>query len=642
MNNYIGMRLDDRYEIRELIGIGGMAYVYYAYDLKEHRPVAVKILKEEYLTNEDFKRRFRNESKAIAVLSHPNIVKIYDVSFGENIQYIVMEYVNGITLKEYAEQQGRVPVREAVHFVVQILHTLQHAHDNGIVHRDIKPQNVMLLQNGDVKVMDFGIARFARDNGRTMTDKTIGSVHYISPEQARGELTDERTDLYSVGVLLYEIVTGKLPFDGDSAVAIAMMQMNDEPPKPSTVYPEIPRGLEEIIIRAMQKDPQLRYQSAAEMLRDLDEFKKNPQVIFDYQYLSPEAAEAMDEMERRAAEEEDEDEEERPRRRMSVTLQILMAVAAACIIVAGAALTIFMYAIKEPTPEFNLYDLVGLDYETVKGSDKYDKVTVVLGSQELSEDYPAGTIIKQAPEPNTVVKEGSKVTVVVSTGLASMEMPDVINSTKASAKEQLEELGFTVQLSAQNSDSVAEGRVIKTDPEAGVTVSLSEDVIVYYSIGKDNTPVEVPTLVGQNEDVALGLLASLQLNSKVVAQSSEKDQGTVLSQSPEAGTSVERESDVTIYVSTGVPETSYADFKLTFSGDAVDKKLNFDIYLHGEKVDTVTCNPHTQSFTWGCKSYGEQEVLVKVNGKVYATITMDFDGGSSEITSVDESLIAGG
>lgn len=638
MNNYIGVRLDDRYEIRELIGIGGMAYVYYAYDLKEHRPVAVKILKEEFLSNEDFKRRFRNESKAIAVLSHPNIVKIYDVSFGENIQYIVMEYVNGITLKEYMDQKGRVPVREAVHFVVQILHTLQHAHDNGIVHRDIKPQNVMLLQNGDVKVMDFGIARFARDIGRTMTDKTIGSVHYISPEQARGDLTDERTDLYSVGVLLYQIVTGKLPFDGDSPVAIAMKQMNEEAPKPREICPDLPVGLEEIIVRAMQKDPALRYQSAAEMLRDLDEFKRNPDVVFDYQYLSEEAARAMDDMERRAEEEEEDD---RPVRKKSVMLQILLAVAAACVIVAGAALTIFMYAIKEPTPEFNLYDLVGQDYETVKNSDDYDKVTVVLGSQELSDDYPAGTIIKQSPEANTVVKEGSKVTVVVSTGLASMEMPDVVNATKASAVEQLEELGFTVVPSAQNSDTVEEGRVIRTDPEAGKTVSLSEEVIVYYSIGEDNTPVSVPDLVDQSEEAAASLLTSLGLEYDIVAESSEEDQGTVLRQSPEEGSSVERGSTVKLYVSTGVPETSYASFQLTFDGDPADREFDFDIYLHDEKVDTVTCNPNKQSFTWGCKSYGEQEAVVKVNGKVYATITMDFENGTSEITGVDDSLIAG-
>jgi len=641
LNNYIGMRLDNRYEIRELIGIGGMAYVYYAYDLMEHRPVAVKILKEEYLTNEEFKRRFRNESKAIAVLSHPNIVKIYDVSFGETIQYIVMEYVNGITLKEYAEQQGRVPVREAVHFVVQILHTLQHAHDNGIVHRDIKPQNVMLLQNGDVKVMDFGIARFARDNGRTMTDKTIGSVHYISPEQARGDFVDERTDLYSVAVLLFEIVTGKLPFDGESAVAIAMKQMSEEAPLPSEIYPEIPVGLEEIIIRGMQKDAALRYQSASEMLRDLDEFKRNPAVVFDYQYLSAEAAAAMDDIERRNQEEAEEEEEEAPRRRMSVTLQILLAVTAACLIVAGAALVIFMSAIKEPTPEIPMYDLVGLNYETVKNEGDYDDVIIVLGAQELSDDHPAGTIIKQEPVANTIVKEGSKVTVTVSTGLSSTVMPDVLDMTKTAAQETLLEMGLEVAFSAQNSDTVAEGRVIRTDPEPGTTISVTEEIIVYYSVGENDTPIEVPSLGGSDETDAIRILSALGLKATPVAKESSSEKGTVISQSPSGGTTVEEGSTVKIYVSTGVPETSYCSFKLSFTEDAADKNFSFDIYLHGEKVDTVTCNPYKQNFTWGCKSFGKEKATVKVNGQTYCTVTMNFDTGTASVGSVKSSLIAG-
>ncbi len=274
MNKYIGKKLDGRYEILELVGIGGMADVYKALDILEDKIVAVKILKDEYLTNEDFKRRFRNESKAIAVLSHPNIVKVFDVSFGEKVQFIVMEFVEGITLKEYIGQQTAVIWKEAVHFSVQVLRALQHAHDNGIVHRDVKPQNVMILQDGTVKVMDFGIARFARDNGKTISHKAIGSVHYISPEQARGEVTDEKTDIYSVGVLLFEMLTGKLPFDGDTPIAIAVKQMQVEPEKPRTINPDIPEGLEEIIIRAMKKDPDLRYQTAAENILIKLELKK--------------------------------------------------------------------------------------------------------------------------------------------------------------------------------------------------------------------------------------------------------------------------------------------------------------------------------------------------------------------------------
>lgn len=248
MDSYVGQTLDGRYKIQEIIGVGGMAVVYKAYDNIDDRTVAVKILKEEFLANEEFRRRFKNESKAIAVLSHPNIVKVYDVSFGETLQYIVMEYVEGITLKEYIEQQKVLPWPEAVNFTTQILRALQHAHDKGIVHRDIKPQNIMLLKNGTIKVTDFGIARFSRGETRTMTESAIGSVHYISPEQARGDITDDKADIYSVGVVLYEMVTGTLPFEGESAVAVALKQLQEPPKPPTKINEDLPIGLEQIKI----------------------------------------------------------------------------------------------------------------------------------------------------------------------------------------------------------------------------------------------------------------------------------------------------------------------------------------------------------------------------------------------------------
>ena len=282
MENYVGKRLDGRYEIMEIIGVGGMAVVYKAFDNIEHKTVAVKILKDEFLANEEFKRRFKNESKAIAVLSHPNIVKVYDVSYGEILQYIVMEYVEGITLKEYIEQQGTVDPREAIYFVTQILRALQHAHDKGIVHRDVKPQNIMLISDGTIKVTDFGIARFSRSETRTMTDGAIGSVHYISPEQAKGNVTDAKTDLYSVGVMLYEMLTGRLPFQSDNAVSVALMQLQNEPELPRQINPDIPQGLEQIIMKAMQKNVNDRYQSASEILVDIEAYKKNPNIKFDY------------------------------------------------------------------------------------------------------------------------------------------------------------------------------------------------------------------------------------------------------------------------------------------------------------------------------------------------------------------------
>ncbi|MBQ4364546.1 MAG: serine/threonine protein kinase, partial [Oscillospiraceae bacterium] len=282
MDSNIGRKLDGRYEITELIGVGGMADVYKATDLMENRVVAVKILKPEYSENEEFLRRFRNESKAIAVLSHPNIVKIYDVGFTDEIQFIVMEYIDGITLKELLEQQGVLRWKDALKFVVQILKALQHAHDKGIVHRDIKPQNIMLFPDGNIKVMDFGIARFSRIDGKTLSDKTIGSVHYISPEQAKGEMTDERSDIYSVGVMLYEMLTGRKPFDGDTPIAIAVKHMQETAIPPREIMPSIPESLEEIVLHAMERSPARRYQSASEMINDISAFMVNPSIVFGY------------------------------------------------------------------------------------------------------------------------------------------------------------------------------------------------------------------------------------------------------------------------------------------------------------------------------------------------------------------------
>ncbi|MDE5916526.1 MAG: protein kinase, partial [Oscillospiraceae bacterium] len=276
MDKNIGKKLDGRYEITELIGEGGMADVYKAVDVVDGKEVAVKILKKEFAESEEFLRRFRNESKAIAVLSHPNIVKIYDVGFSEKIQFIVMEYIDGITLKEYMESERVLNWKDSVHFVTQILRALQHAHERGIVHRDIKPQNIMMFTDGTIKVMDFGIAKFAREEGRTATDQAIGTVHYISPEQARGDVTDAKSDLYSVGVMLYEMLTGQKPFDTDNPVSIAVMHMQNIAELPRHINPDIPEPIEEIIVHAMEKNPDDRYQRANEMIRDIDRFKADP------------------------------------------------------------------------------------------------------------------------------------------------------------------------------------------------------------------------------------------------------------------------------------------------------------------------------------------------------------------------------
>ncbi len=635
LNKYLGKRLDDRYEIRELIGIGGMADVYKAYDLAENKEVAVKILKEEYLTNEDFKRRFRNESKAIAVLSHPNIVKIFDVSFGDRVQFIVMEYVDGITLKEYIEQQKVVTWKEAVHFTVQILRALQHAHDNGIVHRDVKPQNVMLLQDGTVKVMDFGIARFARDNGRTISEKAIGSVHYISPEQARGDVTDEKTDIYSVGVLMFEMLTGRLPFDGDTPVSIAVKQMQEEAPKPRSINPDIPIGLEEIVVRAMKKDPDLRYQTASEMLRDIDEFKRNPNTVFEYKYFTEDGSTKY--FDAVSDEQTEEEGEPKKKKKSSASMQVLMAVALACAIVMIAAVVLFMVGLKQSKDEFDMVNLVGLVYDDIKDDPKYDNIKIVVGEEKKSDTYDKGQIISQSPKEGTRVKEGAKVTVVVSSGLESTAIPSVSGQTKEVAKALLEEAGFKVSFQSEYNDDIEKDLVIRTDPAEGTVTKTGQTINVYLSSGKTPT-VNVPNLVGHTEEEALKLLKDAGLKGQPSYVDSKKTKGTVLKQSV-TGTA-KKGATIPFEVSNGKAPKEKVPISIPFTGNPVNKNVTFSIYLDGVNVGTTTINPATAgAFTWTVEGSGKQQVVIKADGQQFAVVTVDFDNGRADMTSSDQSMI---
>lgn len=640
MNKYVGKCLDGRYDVRELIGIGGMADVYKAYDNEQQREVAIKILKEEYLTNEDFKRRFRNESKAIAVLSHPNIVKIFDVSFGDKIQFIVMEYVNGITLKEYIGQQGVLPWKETIHFAVQILRALQHAHDNGIVHRDVKPQNVMLLQDGTVKVMDFGIARFARDNGRTISEKTIGSVHYISPEQASGDVTDEKTDIYSVGVMMFEMLTGKLPFDGDSPVTVALKQMQEEAQKPREVNPDIPEGLEEIIIRAMKKDPDLRYQTAAEMLRDLDEFKRNPAVIFDYRYFpDDESTRYFDVI---GEKEEKNGKAKKKKKKMSPVMQILMAVAGACVLVAIIALIIFFAALRKPTPEITMFDLKGLVYEEVINDPTYDTIEIIKTDEELSEEYEAGKIIFQSVAAGKKVKEGQKVSVVVSSGLKVGNVPDVVGLDKDKAAKVLEEAGYEVDLAAKFDSGTPENEVISTNPKAGEEAVLGSHVKVYYSKGSVASATTVPTLTGYSEARAIEALTMRGLQYQIIEKDSAELEGIVIGQSIKGGEKVNSGTLIEVYISNGKAPTKSYQLKVPLTGKLINKRVTFSIFVDGTKEDSVTLNPSKAGeLTWSAEKSGTKSIVIRVNGGVFAQYSVNYEEGTQSLEgSIQYNLIA--
>ncbi len=542
MDRFIGKRLDGRYEIRELIGVGGMAVVYKAYDNIDDRIVAIKILKEEFLANDEFRRRFKNESKAIAVLSHPNIVKVYDVSFGDVLQYIVMEYINGITLKQYIEQQGVIEWKEAVHFTEQILRALQHAHEKGIIHRDIKPQNIMLLPNGNIKVTDFGIARFSRSEQRTITDKAIGSVHYISPEQARGDFTDGKADIYSVGVLLYEMTTGRVPFQADSAVSVAIMQLQNEPVRPTEINPNIPGGLEEITLKAMQKEPHNRFASAREMLQDIERLIADPTIHFHYKYTAEKPAIQEDA-------EMDDAEDLSEERAKAPVVPILAGIAAVFLVVMAVVLVIVWNLFSNSGTTLICPDFVGKDYNDIINDPEYSKYNFNM-TQEHNADYEIGQIFKQSPEAGRTIKEKSEIQVWVSLGGQSLTLNDYAGEDFKTVNAALtEDLGLKVTRIDVADENVQQGYVIQTIPPAGSTVRTGDTITVYVSSGKEIEYVEIRDYTGMEKDAAKRDLVALGMTVSIVYRyNTEYPYDYVVGQSPAAG-SVEKGSVVTLYIS---------------------------------------------------------------------------------------------
>lgn len=559
MENYVGKTLNGRYEIKEIIGVGGMAVVYKAYDNIDDRIVAVKILKEEFLANEEFRRRFKNESKAIAVLSHPNIVKVYDVSYGDRIQFIVMECVDGITLKEYIQQQGVINYKEAVFFVTQILRALQHAHDKGIVHRDIKPQNIMLLENGAIKVTDFGIARFSSSETRTMTDSTIGSVHYISPEQARGDITDDKADIYSVGVMLYEMLTGKLPFESDNTVSVAIMQLQQDPVKPREINPSIPVGLEQIVLKAMQKNINDRYQSAAEMLLDLEEFRRNPSISFDYDYKNNEPTKYIPNITNSIkkvdpiVDEEEEEPEVRNR-----TIPILIGIITGLVVVLAVAFgVLFKLGYLSGNSQIKVPNFIGAIYDEEEFETKYPDLTFDI-SEKVDTSVTPNQIISQTPEKGTKIDpKKTIIELVVATNTELVEIPDdLIGIDYVSAVTKLTSLGFNVkekEVEQKDYPGIAAGTVVSVNPKGGNKVSANSTVTLEY-VSYDETKeklVIVPDVSNLDEASAKKVLTSSGFTVSVNSEYSDTiSKGYVISNTFK-GSKIPSGSNVTITVSKG-------------------------------------------------------------------------------------------
>lgn len=670
MDKNIGKKLDGRYELIELIGVGGMADIYKAKDLTEDRIVAVKILKNEFAASEDFLRRFRNESKAIALLSHPNIVKIFDVGFTEKIQYIVMEYIDGITLTEYIERQGVLKWRDAVHFTVQILRALQHAHDRGIVHRDIKSQNVMLLSDGTIKVMDFGIARFNRETDKTMSEKAIGSVHYISPEQARGEVTDEKSDIYSVGVMLYEMLTGKKPFDGDNPVSIALKHMQATPKRMTEINPSIPEGLEEITMKAMQKEPSKRYQTAGEMIKDIEEFKKNPSIIFEYKYfstdgstkyfdkVSPEQTAAVPTAKRKVQLEAPEDDEEYDddddyyddedeyyeRRRRSPVLPILFALATAFVIMTAwlihTIVTKNFDDIQSASgEEVTMPTLVNLTWDEVRA--QYNDYNFIPVTQYSSE-YEKNVVMDQSVMPGRTIKKNQEVEVVVSNGPKLVEIDDYSNKHIDDVVTMLKKQDLKYEIIRTESDDVAADFVIKTSPAAREFVEAGTTVTCYVSLGKSNESTAVPNMVNLS-------LASAKMRAEeydilltiLYEPSTEVEEGRVIRQSIEPTTLVEKNTMVEIVVSDGSEPVKDAQISISMSSNATGE-FEFRYYIDGtlqEDMTEIKDIGLTDKIIWNFSGSGVHEYAIRVTsldtGALGTLLVMEVDFTTDPVTKDD-------
>lgn len=665
MDKYIGKRLDGRYEIHELIGVGGMANVYRCTDTIDDREVAIKILKDEYLNNEEFIRRFKNESKAIAMLSHQNIVKVYDVSFGDMIQYIVMEYIDGITLKEYIDQQGIIEWKDAIHLTIQILRALQHAHECGIVHRDIKPQNIMLLQDGTIKVTDFGIARFSDKSTRTMTEQAIGSVHYIAPEQAKGDATDGKTDIYSVGVMLYEMLTGKLPFDGDSAVTIALMQLQSTPKRPREVNPGIPVGLEQITMRAMQKQPSDRYKSAAEMLSDIERFRLNPSIVFDYgkSFVDNQPTKFVNSLketknnngagndrtrvvEMHSKQESDEDndfaEEDSVKEHKPAYYAIkgvLIAAVAVCAVF--FALALFRGCSGSQAKDVEVPDFVGKSFVDVKENNPNNFKFEV--KSEYDESKEMGVVLEQEPAANSMkVKSGSTITLTVNGTDTEVSVPFVVNYSEKEAAQALKTKNLMTEIVYVEDTKTPKGYTIETFPKAGVKTTIGSTVYVYIANGAKAEQVEMPSVEGLQLAEARQMLEDLGLTVETVADDESKEpKDTVLGMSPLQYGKVDKGSVVTLTVSSGLGDKRTVNVFVDLPDNAPDS-VEMTVIVDGvvDPQYTKTLVPkYNKTCTLEITGSGTSSVVVQLDGQVYREYSIDFSTSSVNTTATYDYIV---
>ena len=646
MDKYIGRLLDNRYEILEVIGTGGMAVVYKALCHRLNRLVAIKILKDEFFQDEEFRRRFHAESQAVAMLSHPNIVSVYDVSTSGDADYIVMELVEGITLKQYMEKKGVLNWRETLHFSMQIAKALEHAHSKGIVHRDIKPHNVMILKNGTAKVTDFGIARIMSSTN-TLTKEALGSVHYISPEQAKGGRVDNRSDIYSLGVVMYEMMTGQPPYDGDSPVAIALKHINGGAVMPSVLNPNIPGGLEQIIMKAMAVDPDRRYSSATEMLYDMEEFRKNPAILFYYDNyeaprpsrtaasyensgyrpaprntaervagVRPEGARPRSEGQRSRPESQrprqdtgrnyqntgrprqdtgrsrltpqEPEEEAISKKSKTTTTAIIAVVGVVVLVVLYFAISALAKSIFGGETTIEVPDFKGKVYEELNPND-YKDFVLTDKIYAYSDTYEKGQIVDQNPKAHTQAKPGTTIEFTVSMGVQTENMPELTNLTLDNAKKVLGQykLKLTIQEEKENSQDVEAGKITRTEPAYNEKLSDGDTVTLWVSEGPGE--IKIPDFKNQSPAEASDTIAAYKLNIRIqqkTENSKDVEKGKITRTDPAAGETVKKGDTVILWVSEGPEETEVPQVVGMDISKAVDMLTRSNLKYDYDYVDS--------------------------------------------------------
>ena len=640
MDKLIGKKLDGKYLLVELIGIGGMSNVYRAQDLRDNKIVAVKILKNEFAENEEFLRHFKNESKAIAMLSHKNIVKIYDVSFFDKIKYIVMEYIDGISLKDYIEQQGVIKWKEAVLFIVQLLNALNHAHSHGIIHRDIKPENVMLLPDGTIKITDFGIARLSRNDSKTMTDKAIGSVHYISPEQASGIPCDARSDIYSLGVMLFEMLTGKLPFEADNAISVALKQIKSKPPRPSEFNSAIPEGLESIIMKALEKDPDKRYQDTSEMLRDIALFKKDPSIKFSYKYniddeyldnfQQEEAKDNMKNNKKHASRKPEANKSPNSKNKVPF-VAVLSGITVAFVLFTVLFIGV-LFLVKKPFEKVEnivMPTLIGCDYDAVVSSKEYKNFDIDVLENKYNAEFPEGQIIYQNPPAGRTIKKGAEVKIKISKGAKMVSIPNFARRSAYNAYDEIKKLDLTYEEFPVYSETIPKGNVVKTEPSAGNNVMAGSNIIVYVSQGPLEKTTRVPDVTNMTLEEAKEELKKYNLFVGNVSEiDSEVEKDKVAEQVPGFAEKVDINSKVDLMISTGVEPTDSDEISLYIQVvlPTLDKDVKIEAYVGRKLADETTLNPYYEE-TWTpiIRGTRKRDIKITIDGELYQVFEVDFE-----------------